>query len=813
MRWLTSVLVGALVAGGLGTASVAPAAAAAPQLTLKKDAPAGVLLGDPIPYTLTVTNPGDAPLYNVSFSDILPTGFEYTGTTEPASAGEPTITQDGGRSVLVWNNVTDLQANSSFTLRFKAVPNPVPTTIAPTDTNDAWAAGQTDARVVPEFGPDGKPLDAAGQLQQSGTATTKRLPYVIEKKSSNSPEGELLRGELLRGVHDQRALYTLTVRNNKAVATNAITVTDYLPAGLEFLGCGDIDNSAPGYLEYPTADRLGVPKFFGNNPCPTPQPLSVETVEDPAVPGQGQLSGVYTKVTWDAGDFAAGQDKEIQYVAGIPLFENTTDWGGPEPAITGEQGSNLDNNSGASTREGIPERALTNRVTSTGTFTGQGAPDPLIVTTDHTVTIEDIRMQKKANTDTFTPGEIVTFRFEIQASEYMSGSGFTITDTLPDGYCPLGAQNYANGDPLCAGGVTGPTVSVDGGNAQGFDYDSVTWNAPAAPNTYSVVLKPNATLPSNGTMTVTLPARMLPKYRATGDPTVAGDSFTDTVALRATTTPIPGVDGDPEPVEDASKYTQSTPQPKISKKMKPRAAPPTFPGGMDCRPGPGQDPQYQNDADIPAADKRFRKGDRVCFLLRVDFPKSIDTKGVVVTDFPPVNTAFELSSFTPTNSNTVQITPPNPDLSQSPMVLTLGDNGFVAKGGVFEAVIAVTVLRPATGTEPKITGNLMKMRTVNTAGEAQSYRDSADWTWRSSRAWWKPRHPARPTRRAQTTNPWSRARSPPSGSMWPTTRATCLGPTTACAACRCGTGCHRESTARPSTSTSTSSPGRPPSPI
>ena len=60
-------------------------------------------------------------------------------------------------------------------------------------------------------------------------------------------------------------------------------------------------------------------------------------------------------------------------------------------------------------------------------------------------------------------------------------------------------------------------------------------------------------------------------------------------------------------------------------------------------------------------------------------------------------------------------------------MLTLGTGGFVPKDGVFEATFAVRVLAPGTGTKPEITGNLMKMRTENTAGVAQSYRDQAEY--------------------------------------------------------------------------------------
>ncbi|MCU0280182.1 MAG: DUF11 domain-containing protein [Candidatus Nanopelagicales bacterium] len=78
------LIASSLAASSLGLAVATPAAAAA-SITLDKQAPASVLLGDPIPYTLKATNPaGNDPLYNVSFSDVLPAGFEYVGPTDPS---------------------------------------------------------------------------------------------------------------------------------------------------------------------------------------------------------------------------------------------------------------------------------------------------------------------------------------------------------------------------------------------------------------------------------------------------------------------------------------------------------------------------------------------------------------------------------------------------------------------------------------------------------------------------------------------------------------------------------------------------------
>jgi hypothetical protein len=105
----------------------------------------------------------------------------------------------------------------------------------------------------------------------------------------------------------------------------------------------------------------------------------------------------------------------------------------------------------------------------------------------------------------------------------------------------------------------------------------------------------------------------------------------------------------------------------------------------------------------------------------------------VVTDFPPVGTEFVVLDEPETGNNTFAVTTGNnnvtvtPDLTATKFVLTLGDGGFVPKNGVFEATFAVRVLEPGTGTKPEITGNLMKMRTENTAGVAQSYRDQAEY--------------------------------------------------------------------------------------
>ncbi|MEZ5184234.1 MAG: hypothetical protein R2720_00675 [Candidatus Nanopelagicales bacterium] len=705
---MSTLLAAILMAIGLGSAA-SPAAADA-SVTLDKKAPASVLLGDNIPYELTAKNVSGAAVYNVSFSDVLPLGMVYAGSVSP-DIGAPTITTRGdGRQVLVWSNATDLQSNASFTITFEAKwpDGAIPTSISESDTDNANVATQTDPRYVPKFDADGNPITSApdGTVNTaSDSATTTRAPFVIEK-SEPSPEGELL-----RGVHDHRTTYTLTVRNNKVVPSEAITVFDYIPAGLEFLGCGDEDNTTPDTrVEYPgppPSPRLGVPAL-SPSPCPTPD--SVETVVDPSgITGIGDLTGVWTRVGWNVGDLAPGATAQIKYIVGIPLQENTNAWNpgpAPDPA-SGQQGSNLDNNNGASTREGTPETTLTNHAAASGNFTGS-PPGPYVDSTTESVQVEDLRMRKSVSPEDFVPGNIATFRLTLDASEYVNGSDIVVTDALPDGYCPLGPANYAGGDPAC---------DPVGGQAPSTPYDDVTWNA--GTSTYDIAFD-SVDVDANDTFTITFPARMLNTYRATGLPTVGGDSFANTVSLEGTTTPIPGTsESGSVTVGDTSRAEQGSALPSIDKQMQPRAVP------QDC----SALGLYEDPAAIPAADRTFRKGDRICFKLRVDFP-NISTRKPVVGDFLPIGTEYIAGTATLTPNNTAPVDSSSLPTT-GPLVWNLGTGAapelYVDPDAVFEVYFAVRVLEPATGPQPELTGNLMKMATANTAGEAQSYRDQADY--------------------------------------------------------------------------------------
>jgi uncharacterized repeat protein (TIGR01451 family) len=235
-RLLSSLLSVALVLPAvmvLGAVAAPPAAAAA-GLTLTKSAPASALVGTDVTYTLTVTNPGTDPLYNVSFRDLLPVGMTYKSGSSGSVAGEPTVSVTGAppRQVLAWSNVADLQPASTVTFTFTATPDAAKLPVGASVTNDAQSYGNTDPRTVPKFDANGTLVPGTSTNSASGSAPT-TFTAIEVRKSEPSPEGELL-----RGVHDQTTTYTLVVENNKGFPTNGVTVVDYLPAALEFLHCG-----------------------------------------------------------------------------------------------------------------------------------------------------------------------------------------------------------------------------------------------------------------------------------------------------------------------------------------------------------------------------------------------------------------------------------------------------------------------------------------------------------------------------------------------------------------------------------------------
>ena len=491
-------LILALITTAAAALALAPSALAAPNITLDKQAPARVLFGDDSPVALRVSNPAGQPYgYNLSFRDVLPAGVSYVPGSAPVQPRVIANAPAAGQTTLIFENVSDLSPGSTYTLNYKVRHDTGTFAIGQSYTNQAGAYVNDDPRFVPDFAANGTP---SGDFTGSATdSATTQIAAIEILKDEPSPEGELL-----RGVHDHQTVYTLTVRNNGVAPTTGIAVDDWLPAGLEFLGCGGDDNTT----DAPTNPAASPDEYAGSGPInpgnapPTTDcvtPALVETVlTDPDAAGP-LPTGVYTHVRWTGlSSIPAGDEIKLQYVAAVPLRANTTTWPGAFPPAPSslDQGSNLDNNSGPETQD---EQALTNYSSASGSYNGTL---PVSDDTTLTRTAEDLRVLKGVDSGTINQGQISTWSLRIDTSEYRYVDDVRVSDTLPDGLCPLGPSNFEGGGNQSA--ECNPT-----GAMPSAPYTSVT---EAADGTYAIEWD-DSTVPQlahrepSSSFTITFPTR------------------------------------------------------------------------------------------------------------------------------------------------------------------------------------------------------------------------------------------------------------------------------------------------------------------
>ncbi len=594
----------ALVAVALSTLVVAVATpqpvAAAPDVVLSKSTPGAVLYGEDIPVVLTLSNPTALDGFNASFTDVLPFGVSYVaGSSDPAPRQ---IDPGDGTTVLIWDNVADSLAGTEFTLDYRIRYDPAEFDVGDSVVNTASAYVNDAVRFVPQFDPiTGLPVPGTFTGASEGiVASTELLAFRLTK---NEPNAE---SELFRGVHEHQTVFTLTVDNNLVNPTDDFSIVDFVPAGLEFLGCGNVDNTTAGVEEYPGSGRID---DVGNapaltNPCPTPSSVTtVFTDPDGPAPAGPLPEAVYTRVEWDTlalgVDLLAGESFTIDYVAAIPLFANTlADLN--TVALPLNTIANLDNNSGPSTIETLSEQAFTNGAVATGFYNGRSTPS-----TDDDVEVvvaEDISIHKTSNISDFEQGTSPTFTLLVESSEYASSTGpITVTDTLP------ASLNYVAASAL----PVPSSISAD----DDVDPYELVWTLPGF------------TLP-NGAATISFDAVVREDFRG-GGPVSSSDDFVNTVDLASTSNTI--VDGlgtiAATPVEDESEAGLTARGPSISKDVALPVAGPI----SECGPG-GNGDGLSWDPDQAGT---FSPGDIVCFRLRVQFPTMLDTLNPIVTDFLP----------------------------------------------------------------------------------------------------------------------------------------------------------------------------------
>lgn len=519
-QWIAGTAVAALAAGALVVAGLGlqSAAAAGPAPTVTATIPEPYVAGEDVAVQVTFTSAGAAAgdQFNLSLGVVLPEGVTVvdTGTlgravsypTDPANRIIPGVyaTLPGtcatlglepanpmppapgdnacqvplGKQYVVFQNISDLPQGASTTHTLTLRPNAAAFPVGATDLDlslTAYTSG--DERFIPVFpGTRGVAVDDDHTSDPGISALNIPVNALRVQKSEPSDEDQLL-----RGVHDNSTTYTLRVFHTGEGDITGTTVVDFLPAGLEYLGLGGVDNTANANgtrgeaSEYPGAPSLAA------TPAPSPaagawQQGLTETVETVIPTAQevadyGLEAGkVYTKVTWNLDTLLATADPrgsasgvqqvyadtpgspgliEIRYRAGVPLFENTLDFG-PDgaPAIDGAQTANLDNNRGASTRHGHPQdengeapgKSYRNVAVASGSYAGSTVASA----GSHEVEAVDLRVVKSVDDGSFHQAGVARYTLGLARSEYTTatvpGPGTAphgIVDDLADGLCPV----------------------------------------------------------------------------------------------------------------------------------------------------------------------------------------------------------------------------------------------------------------------------------------------------------------------------------------------------------------------------------------
>jgi uncharacterized repeat protein (TIGR01451 family) len=189
-------------------------------LVLTKSGPATIVAGNPISYTLTVTNNGPNTAQSVTLTDTLPAGTTFVSEAQSAGPAFTCVNPSVGGTGTVSCSIVTLAsaASATFTVVFKVGSNVASLT---TITNTASVAQSTS---------DPAPVNNT-QVSSAIVSTSANLTVVKTGPATITAGNDIS--------------YSVSVTNNGPSDAATITLTDILPTGTTFVS--EAQNSGPSF--------------------------------------------------------------------------------------------------------------------------------------------------------------------------------------------------------------------------------------------------------------------------------------------------------------------------------------------------------------------------------------------------------------------------------------------------------------------------------------------------------------------------------------------------------------------------------------